>query len=118
MIENFSLVPQGYKEKDPRRLVYLYPTSLNVVLYAKKMEVFSFYRALDVAEHMAKNLGFILLPYSCIHWERRKKFGLDRKIKVGRKSFFMLRENELTKNEKSKLYRHLEEIREEMMEGV
>lgn len=117
MIENFSLVPQGYKEKDPRGLAFLYPQSLNIVAYAKKMQIFSFYQALDVAENMAKSLGFILLPYSCIHWERRKKFGKDRKVKVGRKSFFMLRENELTKNEKSKLYSHLADIKKEMIEG-
>lgn len=102
-IQEYSLVPKDYKEKDPRTLPYLYPTTLNIVAYAKKMNEFSFYQALDVAEQLARLQGFILLPWSCIHWERAKKLGHDRKIKIGRKSYFLVKENEMTKTEKSKL---------------
>lgn len=108
-LQEFSLVPKNYKEKDPRTLPFLYPTTLNIVAYAKKMQEFSFYQALEVAEDLAKRQGFMLLPWSCIHWQRAKKLGYDRKIKIGRKSFFLLRIDEMTKTEKMKLESLIEE---------
>ncbi|MGG0718395.1 hypothetical protein ABE096_12495 [Robertmurraya massiliosenegalensis] len=110
-LEEFTLVPKNYRDKDPRTLPYLYPTTLNIVAYAKKMQEFSFYQALEVAEDLAKRQGYILLPWSCIHWERAKKLGYERKIKIGRKSFFLLRMDEMTKNEKLKLEALLEDIK-------
>lgn len=112
-LEEFTLLPKGYKEKDPRALLYLYPTSLNIVAFAKKLQKFSFYQALEVAEDLAKRQGFILLPFSCIHWERAKRFGEERRVKIGRKSFFMMKLTELTKKETEKLRLHLEEIQGE-----
>lgn len=112
-LEEFTLLPKGYKEKDPRALLYLYPTSLNIVAFAKKLQKFSFYQALEVAEDLAKRQGFILLPFSCIHWERAKQYGEERRVKIGRKSFFMMRLTELTKKETEKLRLHLEEIQGE-----
>ena len=111
-VENFTLIPAKYKAKDrdPRSLLYLYPTTVNFVAYAKKMQDFCFYQALEVAEDMAKRQNFILLPFSCIHWERAKQFGPDRKIKIGRKSFFLMKIDELTKKENEKLEKHLSEI--------
>lgn len=111
-LENFSLIPRGYKKKDPRPLSYLYPTSINIVAYAKQMQEFSFYQTLEVAQDLAKRQGFILLPWDCIHWQRAKLFGSDRKIKIGRKSFFMMKIDELTKTEKKKLESLLEQINE------
>lgn len=109
-IEQFSLIPKGYKNKDPRPLLYLYPGTVNIVSYAKKMQEFSFYQSLQVAEDLAKRQGFILLPWECIHWQRAKSFGVDRKIKIGRKSFFLMKIEELTKNEKIKLENYLNEL--------
>lgn len=109
-LEQISLIPKGYKNKDPRSLLYLYPNSINIVAYAKKMQQFSFYQSLEIAEDLAKRQGFILLPWECIHWQRAKAFGVDRKVKIGRKSFFLMKVNELTKNEKSKLELYLNEI--------
>lgn len=109
-MKRYSLVPDDYKKNDPRSLAYFYPTSLNIVSFAKKMQEFSFYQALEVAEEMANKQGFILVPWSCIHWKRAKTFGHDRKIKVGRKSFFLLKVNELTKNEKEKLEEYISQI--------
>lgn len=110
-IGDYSLVPERYRDKDPRSLLYLYPTSINIVAYAKKMQRFSFYQALEVAEDLAKRQGYILLPYSCIHWERAKKFGGERRVKIGRNSFYLMRESELTKREKEKLISHLEDLK-------
>lgn len=113
-MERYSLLPQEYKDKDkdPRRLPWLYPGTLNLVYYAKKMQEFSFYQALEVAEDLASKQGFILLPHSCIHWQRAKNFGYDRKVKIGRKSFFLMKPNELTKSEGLKLEKYLEELHE------
>lgn len=118
MIKDFSLVPADYKEKDPRALAYLYPTTLNIVAYAKQMQKFSFYQSLEIVEDVANNLGYILLPYDCLHWQRRQKFGAERKVKIGRKSFFLLRKSELTKTEKSKLYKHLSAVKKMALEGA
>ncbi|MEM5592075.1 hypothetical protein AAHH67_10670 [Niallia circulans] len=54
-LENFSLIPFDYKRKDPRGLLYLYPNSLNIVAYARKMQQFSYYQSLEVAETLAKD---------------------------------------------------------------
>lgn len=109
-IEEFTLIPKDYKKNDPRSLLFLYPESVNFVAYAKKMQSFSFYQTLEVVEDLAKRQGFILLPWDCIHWQRAKSFGPDRKVKIGRKSFFLMKINELTKNEKEKLEMRLIEI--------
>lgn len=109
-LEAFTLIPRNYKKKDPRPLTYLYPNSINIVAYAKEMQRFSFYQALEVAESLAKRQGFIMLPWDCIHWQRAKVFGADRKVKIGRKSFFLMKIDELTKNERIKLENHLIEL--------
>lgn len=110
-LKNISLIPKNYKDKDPRTLPYLYPESLNIVAYAKKVQAFSFYQTLEVAEDLARRQGFILLPWSCIHWQRAKNYGPDRKIKIGRKSFFLMKPEELTKSERTKLLNYVEEVR-------
>ena len=109
-LEAISLIPPDYKSKDPRPLLYLYRETINIVAYAKKMQEFAFYQALEVAEDLAKRQGFILLPWDCIHWQRAKNYGSDRKIKIGRKSFFLMKPNELTKREEAKLRIYLEEM--------
>jgi len=112
-LKNYSLVPKEYKDKDPRRLPWLYPTTLNLVYYAKKMQEFSFYQALGVAEDLAFKQGFILLPHACIHWQRAKNYGQDRKIKIGRNSFFLMKIDELTKSETMKLEKYIEKLHKE-----
>ena len=109
---DFTIVPKNYKNQDPRALLYLYPTTFNIVAFAKKLQQFSFYQTLEVAEDMAKKQKMILLPYSCIHWERAKQYGHDRKVKIGRKSFFLMKREELTKKEHQKLLDHIHEIQE------
>jgi|SRR5690625_343656 len=111
--ENISVVPKNFKNKDPRTLPFLYPKSINIVAYAKSVQAFSFYQTLEVAEDLAKRQGYILLPWSCIHWERAKRFGEERKVKVGRNTFFMMRIDELTKGEKKKLLDYIKSINEE-----
>lgn len=109
-VNKFTLVPADYRDKDPRGLLYLYSETLNIVAYAKKMQRFAFYQSLSVAEDLAKRQGYILLPWSCIHWQRAKEFGADRKIKIGRNSFFLMKPDELTKTEEKKLKIYLTEL--------
>lgn len=101
-----SLIPYDYKEKDPRSLLYHFP-KMPTVIYAKKMQEFSFYQALDVAEQMAKAQGYCLVPYSCIHYRRRQILtDENKKIKIGRNSFFLLKKHDMTKNE----YKNYQEL--------
>lgn len=108
-LENYSLVPKNFRQKDPRQLLYHNPTTINIIAYAKKMQEFSFYQALEVAEDLAKRQGFILVPYSCFHWQRAKNYGSDRKIKIGRNSYFLMKPHELTKTELKKLKEVIQE---------
>lgn len=105
-----SVVHKRYKETDPRTLPFLYPDSINIVYYSKKVQVFSFFYTLEVAENLVKKLGYILLPWKCMHWERVKEYGEDRRVKIGRRSFFMMKMEELTPTEKEKLKIYIEEL--------
>lgn len=109
-LSEFTLIPRNYKKKDPRPLTYLYRNTINIVAYAKEMQRFSFYQALEVAEDLAKRQGFILLPWECINWKRAQMLAGDRKVKIGRKSFYLMRIDELNKNEKLKLKVYLKDI--------
>ncbi|NLI74720.1 MAG: hypothetical protein GX369_08160 [Euryarchaeota archaeon] len=108
-IKKISLVPSNYKDKDPRPLTYLNPETVNIVVYTKQVQKFNYYQMLELAEDLAKRQGFILLPYRCMHWQRVKEYGADRKIKIGRKSFFMMKPSELTKGERIKLIDYINE---------
>lgn len=107
----YSLVPSDFREKDPRNLPYHFP-SIPVVKYAKLMQEFCYFAQLEAAENAAKKAGFILLPFNCMHWQRRKQFTEERKIKIGKYSFFMMKVNELTDSERTKLDDYLEELHE------
>lgn len=111
----YSLVPDDYKTKDPRMLAYLYPESIikneqSFVIYNKKMSQFIYYHSLDVAENMARIMGYILVPSSCVHWRRAKELN-DRRVHVGRKVFYLVKDSELTKNEQKKLMDHVDVFR-------
>lgn len=77
------------------------------------MQEFSFYQALEVAENIANNFGYILVPSSCIHWARKQMFSdMNRRVKIGKKAFFMLKINELNKNETIKLEGYIKQTEE------
>lgn len=118
-LDNFSLVPLDYKAKDPRQLAYMFPQSImssqqKFISYNKSMQNFVYYHSLDVAEHMAKLMDFILLPAACIHWRRAKALGEKRRVQVGRNIFYLVKPNELNKNEINKLVDYADEIRKEV----
>lgn len=108
-LKEFSIVPKKFGEKDPRELIYHFP-SFPIVKYAKIMQVFTFNTALKVAEELANKQGYLLLPFCCIHWQRAQKFGTERRFKIGKKTFYLMQPKELTKTEKNKLIMYIEEI--------
>lgn len=110
MMLSYSVLPDTFKDKDPRTLVYHFP-SFPVVKYAKIMQEYCFYKQLKVAEDIARKQGFILIPFECMHWQRKKLFGSDRKVKIGKNSYFMMQPNELTKSEEQKLNEYIKELK-------
>lgn len=107
-INELSLVPIKYKDRDPRALLYNFP-SLPKVKFAKLMNEFYFYKALEAVEEAAGKLGFILVPRTCMHWKRCRDYSEDRKVKCCGKTFFMMKVEELTMNEIDKLENYIEE---------
>lgn len=119
MIE-LSIVPPNFKDKDPRGLAMLYPNSIrndnqSFIGFIKKMQVFDFYNSLNMFEEYARANNFILLPASIMHWRRREGFGQERRVRVGRKSFYLVREYEMTEGEKEKLLDFIEDVRRERL---
>ncbi|MEE6208997.1 hypothetical protein U3A55_02345 [Salarchaeum sp. III] len=64
---------------------------------------------------MADKLGFMLVPGSCMHYRRKQRFAEDRKVKVGRNVFFMMKDQELTNREKNNLLLFLEDVHGEYL---
>lgn len=110
-LKKYSVVNQKYKEKDPRTLLYHFP-SLPVITYAKMMQTYSFHQAVDAAERVSHHHGYLLVPSICIHWGRVKKF-VNRRVKIGRNNFYFLRPKEMTKVEKEKLKNYIEDLEDE-----
>lgn len=108
-LRTYSILPEDYKRNDPRNLLYHFP-SLPTVKYAKMMQKWCFLQALAVAEDLAHRQDYILLPSHCMHWGRIQKRP-DRRVKIGRNSFYLMRLKELTKTEKYKLENHIEEVK-------
>lgn len=107
-LKEFSIVPKEFEKKDPRQLLYHFP-SLPVVKYAKLMQVYSFNTTVKVAEELANRQGYVLLPFKCIHWQRAQKFS-ERRLKIGKNTFYLMQLKELTGNEKSKMIDYIEEV--------
>ncbi|OIJ07622.1 hypothetical protein BKP35_18210 [Anaerobacillus arseniciselenatis] len=101
-------MPNGYKDRDPRSLLFNFP-SMPKVKFAKMMNEFYFYKALEAVEEAANKLGFILVPRICMHWKRCRDYSEDRKVKVVGKTYFMMKFREMTENEILKLENYLEE---------
>lgn len=115
-----SIVPPDLKEKDPRPFAYLYPNMIrnddqSFIAFIKKTQKHEFYRSVLSIEEYAHANGFILLPAPVMHWRRRNGFGQGRRIRVGRKSFYFVRENEITEGEKEKLLLYIEEVKGERL---
>lgn len=89
-----SIIPSEILSNDPQHLLYNFP-SIHPVKYTKLTQDYHFWRAVDAAEKAAKISGRILVPARCLHWERKNKFA-ERRLSVGRKSFYILHKDEMT----------------------
>src|SRR5690625_880847 len=109
MIDNLSVVHQKYKDKDPRTIPYLYPETINIVAYAKNVQAYSLFATLDVAEQIAKRFGHLLVHSKCMHWSRIKKY-VSRRVRVGRRTYYILKPSEMTDLEIQKLKTYVDEL--------
>lgn len=107
-LKEYSIVPKNFKGKDPRALLYHFP-SLPIVKYAKLMQKYSFNQALEAAESVANYSGYLLLPSACMHWQRVKNH-FERRVKVGKNTFYLMRDYELTRSEKNKLMNYIDDL--------
>lgn len=111
----YSLTNPRFRDRDPRNLPYYFPQSLNTVAYAKKMTDFTNNLLLEQLEQTARALGFVVVPHDLINWSRRKKFGaLDKRYKIGQKTYFLLDPKKLTKTEVKKLKDYIADLRADM----
>ena len=111
ILQQFTLVPTDYKDKDPRQLAFHYKSQIvqserALITYNKYISKFLYYHSLQAAEQVAKTFGYILLPAECLHWRRATALS-SRRVYVGRKSFYTLQPDEIQKTEKMKLLRFL-----------
>ena len=105
---SFSIVPVR-RVRDPRQLLYHYP-SIPVVRYAQMAADFYQDQMLRLAEELAHRQGFVLVPASCLGWRKKQEIAAERQVYIGRRSFYMLRPDELTKSEKEKIMDYLAEL--------
>lgn len=74
---------------------------MHPVRYTKLSREFNYWKTVDAAEQTANALGCLLVPASCLHWSRKTKKA-ERRIQIGRHSFFALSRDELTDVEYAK----------------
>lgn len=115
-LKQYSLVNPNYQKHDPRQLAYLYPDSItrsmqSFISYNKKLQTFLYNHSLDAATQAANMFGCILVPTNCLHWRRAKQIA-ERRIFIGRNSFYIVKPTEINKNELSRLQKRIAEVRE------
>lgn len=104
----YSVVPPKSVE-DPRQLLYWTP-SMHVQKYAKLMQEFHNHQMMQLAETMARNFGYELVPSSCLHWEYREKFPRERRVMVGKKTFYLLKRSDHTKRSLEKYEAYVQSL--------
>ncbi|RRJ54011.1 hypothetical protein EHV15_36230 [Paenibacillus oralis] len=101
-----TIIPEGKLKHDPQRLLYHFP-SINKVRYTKLSQEFYFWHSVSVAEETARMFGRLLVPARCLHWERKMRLA-DRRLQIGKKSFYVAALEELTEVEKRKYFAEIE----------
>lgn len=97
---NGSLVNAKKIKKDPRNLVYLFP-SIPATEYKRRTDDYYRYVCLQALEKVAAMTGKIVVPAVCIHWERKKKLA-DRRVKLFTKTYYIVEQNEISQTEYEK----------------
>lgn len=62
-------------------------------------------KMVNVAEQIAEQNGKILVPSSCMTWSRKKGRNY---VRIGKETFYLLSENEMTEREKEKRNDYIE----------
>ena len=108
-----SIVP-ARKIKDPRQLLYHFP-SIPAQKYAKMVATFHHDQMLKMAEQLARGLGYILVPGSCLHWKKKQEYE-NRRVSIGCFTFYTLKREEMTKQANDKFLQYVSEIQAESEE--
>lgn len=95
-----TIIPAGKLKHDPQRLLYHFP-SIDKVRYTKLSQEYYYWHSVSVAEGTARMFGRLLIPARCLHWERKTRFA-DRRLQIGKKSFYVMAMDEMTEVEKEK----------------
>lgn len=96
-----TIVPVEKLKDDPQRLLYRFP-NMNAVRYHKMQEEYSFWKTVQVAELVASMSGLLVVPSSCIHWQRKMELDVQRRIVIKKRAFYLLPESDMTEMEKKK----------------
>lgn len=96
-----SIVPIEKVQDDPQRFLYRFP-KMNAVRYHKMQEEYSFWKTVQVAELVASMSGLLLVPSSCIHWQRKLELDVKRRIIIKKRAFYLMQESDMTRMEKQK----------------
>ncbi|MEK5090511.1 hypothetical protein MKY98_26955 [Paenibacillus sp. FSL M8-0228] len=95
-----TIVPASKIKHDPQELLYQFP-SIPKIRYTRLSQEYYFWRQVKNAESIAAMFGRLLIPTSCLHWQRKNIFE-ERRVQVGRNCYYVLNREELTKTEYSK----------------
>ncbi len=92
-----TIVPVEKVASNPQTLLYNFP-SIHPVRYTKLSAEYHYWRAVKAAEDTAHACGCLLVPGKLLNWRRHARFA-DRKVKIGKESYFTLQQKELTATE-------------------
>lgn len=64
----------------------------------------------ELAEELARVQNMLLIPSQVLHWRKKQEIKEEHKIKIGKHMYYLLPYENLTENEKNKLYEYIEKI--------
>lgn len=103
-----TIIPSEALKTDPQHLLFNFP-GIHPVKYTKLSSEYHHWQAVAAAEKTARMFGRFLVPCTLIHWERKLRFE-DRRIQIGKKAFYALAQDEMTKLEYSKYCEAAEQL--------
>ena len=87
-----SLIDNDVLNKNPKNLVYLYP-SMPKIRLAEKMETYYRAQTIRAAEQAAFTISSLLVPASCIHYKRRDQ---NKRVVLFGRSYYIVRRDQMT----------------------
>lgn len=108
----YKLVNENYKNKNPFEMLYKLAGKVNTILFAKQVTKYTQTQMLEQLEKVSESFNFYVVPRECLTWNKVKKINKDtptNRIQIGSRCYFTIKKYELTKLEKAKLVKYLEE---------